>query len=122
MGELWKLLPKRILHLSSILYVLLLLCLQVIIQSNSVEAGRVGQKLSLCRCSNRVCLVSVLVITTGLVRCNFLSECQSIVKVPYILNVICRRRCLKVVSLFIDHHIPEDLSHNIDFVKTRPRV
>ena len=39
-------------------------------------------------------------------------------KVPYILIVICRRRCLKVVSLFIDHHFPDDLSHNNGFVKT----
>ena len=42
MAELWQLVPKRTLHhLSSILYVL---CLQLKIQSNSVEAGGVGQK------------------------------------------------------------------------------
>ena len=40
MAELWQLVPKRTLSSSSIL---ILLCLQVIIQSISVEAGRVGQ-------------------------------------------------------------------------------
>ena len=74
MAELWQLVPKRTLSLSSTLYYYKIDDRLVIIQSNSVEAGRVGQKLSLCRCSNRVYFVSVLVITTGPVRCNFLSE------------------------------------------------
>ena len=45
MAELWQLVPKRTLHvsiyLSSIFYVLLYL--QLKIQSNLVEAGKVGQ-------------------------------------------------------------------------------
>ena len=65
MAELWQLVPKRTLHLSSNFYVLLYL--QLKIQSNSVEAGGTGQLVHLTSLSLNCIITPALLVVLLLV-------------------------------------------------------